>query len=499
MSPHAPLPRNALTLVDAPRLKLLHLMALAVYEREGPMTYQDIRDRLLLAGVDRPISSLQKAWHGRPMLRKSRDGHFHLDLEDSDWTWVELVVSDHLGLFPRDATSSPPRLKLVPRPGAQPSANAEPPLTALEVDLALRDGLRGEFSLRRCLIAIADSAGRPLQVDEALVILHDSGPGRVTPIDIERSVRGRAGPLTRDAEGCLVVDPAHADIEGIRRAVRERAAKAAERQQADQERHANAVEWHAREADERAGRQAWYVAANKLVLRAVFNGDRLVAAAVLDPDTRRIEEFRDAADLRARLEQADLVLGLDPWSDLAQLDVPAEGRALIDLSPPQKTRRIDQRGRTLKLTPSLLIGATLQAANPLGDDDALRQQCTHGEHAKVRRRLEADLKALWRFYEYGRLHGFVCLRWGFLDELVGVNWNVGGLPTVREVLAQALEEERWVEIVLGAAPGWSDPWSRGRTCRVVGVDWDHASFEGHGGPVEVGFEEIAALRLQGEG
>src|SRR5688572_14928169 len=62
-------PHNVLTLVDPAKLKLLHLMALVLHERGEPLTYEDIQSRLREIGVDRPVSSLQKAWHGMPLLR----------------------------------------------------------------------------------------------------------------------------------------------------------------------------------------------------------------------------------------------------------------------------------------------------------------------------------------------------------------------------------------------------------------------------------------------
>jgi hypothetical protein len=40
----------------------------------------------------------------------------------------------------------------------------------------------------------------------------------------------------------------------------------------------------------------------------------------------------------------------------------------------------------------------------------------------LHRRLEADAKALLALYQYGRLHGAVRLRWGFLDEMIPAPW-----------------------------------------------------------------------------
>ena len=46
----------------------------------------------------------------------------------------------------------------------------------------------------------------------------------------------------------------------------------------------------------------------------------------------------------------------------------------------------------------------------------MREYLRSGADTKFRRRLEADAKSLYGLYQYGRLHGCVRLRWGFLDR-----------------------------------------------------------------------------------
>ena len=58
------------------------------------------------------------------------------------------------------------------------------------------------------------------------------------------------------------------------------------------------------------------------------------------------------------------------------------------------------------------------------------------------------------------LHRFVRLRWGFLDEVIGVDWAHEGDPWLGGILQLARESEAPVEVVLGNAPGFSEPWSR---------------------------------------
>ena len=298
----------------------------------------------------------------------------------------------------------------------------------------MRAGWDSALSLRRRLIAFVEGEGRPVSVAEAVAAFQSLGKGHVTALDVTRSTRGARGALSLDADGRLQVDPAHPALPAIRRLARARAARSEAERRSRVEQSKRTEQWRQREANEREERRRWYAAAEKAVLRAVFEDDRMAMAVVLDPDRRVFEEFRDAEAARIRLARAEVVLGLDPWPDLRHLGVETAGRTLVDLSPPNKTLRLNQRGRTLRIRPDLLIGSTLGHSRPLGDPKALRGYVQGGEHGRLRRRLEADLKSLWRFYEYGCLHRFVRLRWGFLDEGLWVNWNVGRLPTLGELL-----------------------------------------------------------------
>lgn len=70
----------------------------------------------------------------------------------------------------------------------------------------------------------------------------------------------------------------------------------------------------------------------------------------------------------------------------------------------------------LKITTSLLVRGSCGISRPFGDEKVLHTYLRDGKSTKRRRRLEADAKSLVALYQYGRLHGAVRLRWGFLDE-----------------------------------------------------------------------------------
>jgi hypothetical protein len=64
------------------------------------------------------------------------------------------------------------------------------------------------------------------------------------------------------------------------------------------------------------------------------------------------------------------------------------------------------------------VQGSCQISKAFGQDGKLAHYLATGESTKLVRRLEADAKSLYALYEYGRLHGGVLLRWGFLDELI---------------------------------------------------------------------------------
>lgn len=82
------------------------------------------------------------------------------------------------------------------------------------------------------------------------------------------------------------------------------------------------------------------------------------------------------------------------------------------------------------------------------------------KHGRLRRRLEADLKSLYAMHQYARLHGTLRLRWGFLDETLRVPWVHMDEETLFDLTRQAHQSGRPLEVVLGSAPGWADPWAR---------------------------------------
>ena len=65
-----------------------------------------------------------------------------------------------------------------------------------------------------------------------------------------------------------------------------------------------------------------------------------------------------------------------------------------------------------------------------------------------------------------RLHRAVRLRWGFLDEFIPAPWVHRDEPTLHDLEKSALAMNVPLEVVVGSAPGWSEPWSRARLAWV---------------------------------
>jgi hypothetical protein len=136
--------------------------------------------------------------------------------------------------------------------------------------------------------------------------------------------------------------------------------------------------------------------------------------------------------LRDRLATYYIIGALQVRARLRALDFDPGERRLAELEPPQKTKQLNRSGRTLKVTPALLVRGSCGIGNPFGKDSQLAKYLATVATAKLLRRLEADAKTLHALYEYGRLHGAVRLRWEFLDERIPVPWADRDEPTLRQ-------------------------------------------------------------------
>lgn len=225
----------------------------------------------------------------------------------------------------------------------------------------------------------------------------------------------------------------------------------------------------------RAAERAEAAALRRVLLHGVFGRKTLRAVGMLDAASREIETFVDdeLAALPERLRRYDLAIGISPRPVLEQLGLDPGAFCLADLDRPQKTRHLE--GKVLRLTNELLIAGTLGRSRPLGDAAKYRQYLEKGHLGRLRRRLEADIKALWAYYRFGALNRAVVLRWGFVAEWVLAEWAQPGDPYLDSLVQEAFRSGRRLELVSGSPPAWSDPW--GRATRVEVVARDRYDFE----------------------
>ena len=192
------------------------------------------------------------------------------------------------------------------------------------------------------------------------------------------------------------------------------------------------------------------------------------ALVLVDVGRRELATHVGAEIPRAveKLADYDIIAAVDVRRLLRTLGFDPGRRRLGDLGPPQKTMTINRSGRKLKITTSLLVQGSCGISRPLGDEKTLRGYLDDGKPTRLRRRLEADAKSLFALYQYGRLHGWVRLRWGFLDERLPAPWVHRDEVTLYNLKDEACARGLPLEVVTGSAPGWADPWSRRRWVRV---------------------------------
>lgn len=448
--------------VDHPDANTYTRLIVSLLERGEPMTLDEVARRFEEVGVgtyERVLLSLKRCKPARPPVY--RDGeHYSLDPHDGELAlWVF-----RLGLEPPLV----PELRVV-RSEPPPLPDDDVRLSVTELDEAWRDASLGAMSSRRLALAVLDAHDGPMRpTDIASFIDQRTRHHRFDATKEPYARNGRVVAVEADGRWSIVPD-IEEDLRSMRRAVRAQLKSA--RLRAD--RGPNPVIAAARRAAvERERREnVEQLARLSRALLVGFPTKAPRAVALLDVRGHAIETFVDEEleRLRERVASFDLLGAENVRGLLRALDIGAEGKRLAELGPPQKRMTIDQRGRTLAITNTLLVQGSCGISRPFGDAKKLRGYLKRGESTKLRRRLAADAKSLYALYEYGRLHGTVRLRWGFLDTLLVARWVHRDEPTLHDLKRSALESGRALEIVAGSAPGWAEPWSRARRARVVGA------------------------------
>lgn len=442
-----------------PEANTFALMIVALLERGGAMTLREIADRFEHAGVapaESALVSLTRCRPARPPVYRDED-LYSLDPHDEGldrWAF-------RLGLRPPRV----PMLRPAPPP-PEPVPDPEVPLTVAELEEAFRDAYVVSWSAQRLALAVLDSHGGRLPARQVLEALNRLTRRHCLREDAARHWR-RGAPIQAAEDGTWETDAGHPALRSARKAVRKRLETVRSRQRRQPDPAARAA--HQRRLAARRAARAAELAALRRVLVHAFPKKRPEAVVLVDVAARELETYlgeeRDAA--LARLAEYDVIGAVEVRALLKALGFEPGERRLAELGPPQKTRKLNRRGRTLKITTPLLVQGSCGISRPFGDPARLGKYLREGQTTRLRRRLEADAKSLYALYQYGRLHGGVRLRWGFLDEILPAPWVYRDEPTLYHLKKQAYETGGELEVVIGNAPGWAEPWARACCCSVV--------------------------------
>ena len=430
------------------------LLLVALLERGGPMTLAEVAERFEEAGVasaEDALASLKRCRPARAPVYRDAD-RYALDPHDAEadlWAF-------RLGLRPPKVTAP----LVPPEPAPTPLPSPYERLTVAALDEAWRESVPNAWSAQRIAASVLDAHEEPMRPEDVLAFVQARSERSRLSVDSAQSWHRGAAIAVRE-DGRWELDREHDALRSARQAVRDRIETLRrwpprpdpEILKANRER----FERERRKSAERLARL-------RRVLIHAFPQSSPEAVVLVDVSERAIETFlgEEIAEARRRLSSYDLIgaAGVRPLLRALAFD-PGE-RRLAELGPPQKTKQLNRQGRKLNVTLELLVRGSCGISRPFGDPRVLRGYLRDGKLTKLRRRLEADAKSLYALYQYGRLHHGVRLRWGFLDERIPAPWVQRDETSLYDVMTRARELAVPLEVVVGSAPGWADPWSRKR-------------------------------------
>lgn len=435
------------------------LLIAVLLERGGPVTLEEAAQRIAAAGdgnASSVLQSLKRCRPARPPIYRNGDQYALDPHDDETGLWAF-----RLGLKP---PKSPPMAAVAPVARQAPVRGPEEPLTLDELAEAWRRYVPTGFSRQRLAVSVLDAHRHPMKPEDVVAYVQARANWRALSMDADQHW-GHNAPVRVREDGLWELRSDHEAVRSARRALR--ALVESERRR-NQPSRADVEAVQQRWEQERAARAEESERQRRVLIHA-FPADQPEAFVLIDIKQRQIETFVAPQMERVgeRLKAYDVIVGLEVRALLKALGFNPGQRRLVELGATQKSRQLNRRGRTLRITTELLIRGSCGTSHPFGDKAKTLAYLREGQETKLRRRLEADAKALLAFYQYGRLHGHVRLRWGFLDEVLPAPWVYRDERGLYDLMRRANESDTPLEVVVGSPPGWEDPWSRARRVRVI--------------------------------
>ena len=437
------------------------LMMVALLEKGGPMLLDEVAVRFEEAGIaprESALRSLQRCRPARPPIYRTGD-NYSLDPHDNG---ADLWMF-RLDLRPPKV----PHFKVVQPEPKVPDDHE--PLSVSELDEAWKDTSLNNWSARRLALAIIEAHQQPMFIEEIISFLEARTNWFHLSPDLSK-FRGRSSPVKVLPDDSLTL-AAVVDMIPIRKKVRE-LVKAARAAAASRPNPAviNALE-KKREREE----EARLVASAKMrrAILYAFPEKTPEALVLLDVERHQLTTFfkDDLSSVTGYLSEFDIIAGIHIRSLLETIGFNSEKIVLAELGATQKTKTLNKRGKKLKITPELLIQGTCGISRPLGDKAKLTAYLRDGATTKLQKRLEANAKSLYAFYEYGRLHGVVRLRWGFIDEMLVAPWARQIGSELYSMARIAERKKQPLDVILGNAPGWDHTGTRNQLAFVILQGW----------------------------
>ena len=420
------------------------LLIVALLERGESMTLLEVAERFAEAG----IASTEKALRSLKMCRPARPpiyrdgGLYSLDPHDGEadlWAF-------RLGL-------RPPKVQLPPKKEPEPLPGNDVPLTIAELEEAWEGASLDAWSHQRVVLAVLDAFGEPMPPIDIVNFVGDLTQWHVLNTDPRKFKRKNAAVEVLPDGKWAIKD--RGALPKTRDAVREKLASVRRYRPDPEEIEARIRAWE-RKREQHAAELA-------KMRRALLYGYPRKAPqgiALLDVDQRQISTFigEELRRVTAHLAGFDCIGSMNVRPLLKSLGFDPGKRQLAELNPPQQTYSVE--GVTLRLTTEMLIYGSCMIEEPFGDERHLGIDLQEGNHAKARRRLEASVKSLYAFYQYGRLHGAVRVRTLKVDDMLPAPWIHADEPKLQNLMNSSYALDVPLRIVLERAPDWSDPWAR---------------------------------------